>query len=212
MSSLKQHIANRLRKLRKENGVSVDQVGEVLGKSGKTISAWEVGNGEPKADDILKLANYFNVGFSAFYEGYEGFDEYAEVPLLGRIAAGTAIEMDNVGDSFSIPRTMRDRYPGCFLLIVTGESMNKILPNGCYALIRPCHEVIKDNAPYAVCVNGYDATIKRVRKLNNGFELVPDSDDPTYTKQVFNYNEPGTETITIIGEVVWYTLPYDWSF
>ena len=61
-------------------------------------------------------------------------------------------------------------------------------------------------------MNGYDATIKRVRKLNNGFELVPDSNDPTYRPQTFNYNEPGTQTITVIGRVVYYVLPFDWEF
>ena len=61
-------------------------------------------------------------------------------------------------------------------------------------------------------MNGYDATIKRVNKLNNGFELAPDSNDPTYSKQVFNYNEPGTQTITVIGEVVYFVLPFDWEF
>lgn len=212
MASLQKHIADKLREFRTEGKYSVDVVGEVVGKSGKTISAWEVYNGQPKADDIVSLAKFFGKSASDFYAGYEGFDEYSEVPLLGRIAAGQPIEMDEVENSWSIPQTMKDRYPNAFLLIVDGESMNRILPNGSYALINPVDEIRKDNAPYAVCVNGYDATIKRVHRLNNGFELVPDSTDPTFTPQIFNYNEPGTDIITCIGEVVWYTLPYDWSF
>ena len=36
--------------------------------------------------------------------------------------------------------------------------------------------------------------------------------DSTYPVQTFNYNEPGTETITVIGRVVYYVLPFDWSF
>lgn len=135
-----------------------------------------------------------------------------DVPLLGRIAAGEPIEMDQVENLFPIPRVMADRYPESFLLTVDGESMNHVLPNGCYALINPMEEIRRDNAPYAVCVNGYDATIKRVHRLNYGFELIPDSTDPTFEKRIFNYNEPGTDEITVIGEVVWYTLPYDWSF
>lgn len=90
--------------------------------------------------------------------------------------------------------------------------MNRVLPNGCYALVDPRQTADCDGAPYAVCVNGYDATIKRVRKLNNGFELVPDSNDPTYEKKTYNYNDPDTETITVIGRVVYYVLPFDWAF
>ena len=138
--------------------------------------------------------------------------DYIDVPLYGSIAAGTPIEMMEVDDTFPIPTKMHERHPKAFLLKVEGRSMDRILPDGCYALIDPCETVEKSGDPYAVCVNGYDATIKRVRKLNNGFELVPDSTDPTYSVQTYNYNEPGTETITIIGRVVYYVLPFDWSF
>ena len=62
-----------------------------------------------------------------------------------------------------------------------------------------------------MCVNGYDATIKRVRRLQNGFELAPDSLDPTYKPTVYDFGEPGTDTVTIIGRVVYYVLPFDWE-
>lgn len=135
-----------------------------------------------------------------------------EVPLLSRIAAGDPIEMEDYEDAFPIPARVHDRYPDAVLLRVDGESMNRILPNGCYALVDPCTDVEHDGMPYAVCVNGYDATIKRVRKLNNGFQLVPDSNDPTYSPTTYNFNEPQTDPVTVIGEVVYYVLPYDWGF
>lgn len=137
---------------------------------------------------------------------------FVDVPLYGSIAAGTAIEMIEIDETHPIPAQMADRYPNAFLLKVKGESMNRIIPNGSYALINPCKTIDHNGKPYAICVNGFDATIKRVHHLNNGFELVPDSTDPTYTPTIYNYNEPGTETITVIGEVVYYVLPFDWSF
>lgn len=140
------------------------------------------------------------------------YSETAEVPLLARIAAGAPIEMEDYEDSFPIPSRVRDKYPGGFLLKVDGESMNRILPNGCYALVDPCDDIVHDGMPYAVCVNGYDATVKRVRKLNNGFVLMPDSTDPTYEPTTYNFNDPLTESVTVIGEVVYYVLPYDWGF
>lgn len=142
----------------------------------------------------------------------EASADFVDVSLYGVIAAGTPIEMMKVENTHPVPYKVHQKYPDAFLLKVEGESMNRILPSGCYALIDPCSEVTQDMQPYAVCVNGYDATIKRVRKLNNGFDLVPDSTDPTYAVQTFNYNESGTETITVIGRVVYYVLPYDWSF
>ena len=135
-----------------------------------------------------------------------------DVPLYGAIAAGTPIEMTPVENTQPIPAKVHELHPNAFLLKVEGNSMDRVLPNGSYALIDPCKTVERDGAPYAVCVNGYDATIKRVRKLNNGFQLVPDSTDPTYETKTYNYNEPGTQTITVIGRVVYYVLPFDWEF
>ena len=62
---------------------------------------------------------------------------FVEVPLLGHIAAGVPIEMDVVEDHILAPREIRRRHPNAFFLTVDGESMNNVLPNGCYALVDP---------------------------------------------------------------------------
>lgn len=138
--------------------------------------------------------------------------QFVEVPLYGSIAAGVPIEMIEVHDIFPIPAKVHEKYPKAFLLEVKGTSMDKVLPDGCYALVNPCDDVDVDNKPYAVCVNGYDATIKRVRRLANGIELAPYSTDPTHKPKVYDYGEEGTEEITIIGRVVYHVLPYDWDY
>lgn len=138
--------------------------------------------------------------------------DFVDIPLYGSIAAGTPIEMIEVDDTHPIPTEVHERYPDAFLLKVKGESMNRVIPNGCYVLVDPCETVDREMEPYAVCVNGFDATVKRIRTLSNGFELVPDSNDPTYKPTVYDYGEPGTETVTVIGRVVWYTLPFEWRF
>ena len=138
--------------------------------------------------------------------------EFVDVPLLGSIAAGTPMEMIETEDTHPVPTKVMEQHPDAKLLKVKGSSMNRVLPDGCYALIDPCEDVERDNQPYAVCVNGYDATIKRVHKLANGFELVPDSTDPTFKPKIYDYGEPDTETVTVIGRVVYYVLPFDWGF
>ena len=50
-----------------------------------------------------------------------------------------------------------------------------------------------------------------MKKLANGFELAPDSDDPTYRPMVYDYGIEGTDEITVIGRVFWYVLPFDWT-
>lgn len=196
-------------------GWSQQDLAEKMDTTQQTIQRYESGSRDIKSSVLIKLSAVLGVTIS-YLLGMENTsipnNDMVEVPLYGAIAAGTPIEMIPVENSQPVPSEVRRRHPSAFLLKVEGDSMNRILPNGCYALVDPCSAVEHNGAPYAVCVNGYDATIKRVNKLNNGFELAPDSNDPTYSKQVFNYNEPGTQTITVIGEVVYFVLPFDWEF
>lgn len=207
----------KIAEARVAKGWSQQQLADAIGATQQTIQRYESGARDIKSSVIIKLSEALGVTIS-YLLGLETSTtnhadaEMTEVPLYGAIAAGTPIEMLTVDGSYPIPTHVRKKYPDSYLLKVEGESMNRVLPNGCYALVDPRQTADCNGAPYAVCVNGYDATIKRVRKLNNGFELVPDSNDPTYLKKTYNYNEPDTEEITVIGRVVYYVLPYDWSF
>ena len=195
-------------------GWSQQDLADKMETTQQTIQRYESGARDIKASVLVKLSATLGVTIS-YLLGVENAslpnNNTVDVPLYGRIAAGAPIEMMEIEDMQPVPVSVHQRHPNAFLLRVEGESMNRILPNGCLALVDPCSEVDRDGHPYAVCVNGYDATIKRVRKLNNGFVLEPDSMDPTYEPQVFNYNEPDTMAVTVIGRVVFYVLPTDWE-
>ena len=205
-------ISDNIKRFRTNRDWTQEQLAEKIGVTRSTVTQWETGWSKPRMGAVEKLAAVFGVSTSDMVTDRSESSPFVDVPLYGSIAAGTPIEMNAVDCSYPVPTKMREKYPDAVLLKVEGESMNHVLPNGCYALVDPRQTADCDGAPYAVCVNGYNATIKRVRKLNNGFELVPDSNDPTYEKKTYNYNEPGTETITVIGRVVYYVLPFDWSF
>jgi repressor LexA len=112
---------------------------------------------------------------------------------------------------YPIPAEVSERYPGSFLMKVPDESMNQLLPNGAYALIDPCSSASDPGRPYAVSIGGGKATIKRVNRLNNGYELIPDSSDPTYRRSLYDYGVEGTEPVSVLGRVVWYCIPVDWE-
>lgn len=212
----------QLKEVRKAAGFTQEQAANLAGIALGTLRRWEQGVNEPDMESILRLAALYQVSTDTILNSEYAKDismiknvttsGFTDIPLYGSIAAGTPIEMIEIEGTHPVPTKVADRYPDAFLLEVKGESMNRILPNGCYALIDPCDDVDYDGKPYAVCVNGFDATIKRVKKLNNGFQLIPDSNDPTYVTETYNYNEPNTETITIIGRVVYFVLPFDWGF
>lgn len=210
----------RLKELRDDAGLSQQAVADRIGISDTAYQNYEHGDRDIPGNVIEALALLYDTS-TDFILGLVKYknkaakprtDGFVDVPIYGSIAAGTPIEMIEIEGSHPVPAEVVEEYPDAFLLTVRGQSMNRILPDGCYALVDPCEDVERDNQPHAVCVNGYDATIKRVHKLANGFELVPDSTDPTYKAKVYDYGEQGTEEITVIGRVVYHVLPFDWSY
>lgn len=204
-------FSDNVSKLRMEKGISQRELAGFLGVSKSTVGNWEASSSLPDMEMMTRIADFFGVRLGALF--MDDLDvsvlaPWTKAKVLGRIAAGTPIEMVEADSVFSVPTEVMRDHPRAFYLEIEGESMNRVLPNGCYALVDPDMREVFDNRAYAVCVNGYDATVKRVRKLANGFQLVPDSDDPTYPVKTYNYNEEGTETITVIGEVVWYSVPF----
>lgn len=67
MEAVRRHIAQSIKRFRTSRGMSVDEVGEAVGKSGKTVSAWEVGRGQPDADTLIALCRLFGVDIADFY-------------------------------------------------------------------------------------------------------------------------------------------------
>lgn len=63
----REYMAKRLHEFRIAKGFSVDEVGARIGKSGKTISAWEVGRGQPDADKLVELCDLYDVRIADFY-------------------------------------------------------------------------------------------------------------------------------------------------
>ncbi len=54
-------IAKALKRLRDKSGLTADEVGAMIGKSGKTVNAWENNRGQPDADMLMKLCQIYNV-------------------------------------------------------------------------------------------------------------------------------------------------------
>lgn len=125
---------------------------------------------------------------------------YYMCPVYGRIAAGEPnwAEECMEGKMPIDPELMNIINPEeCFFLKVNGESMNKVIKNGAFALIRKT-DWVENGEIAVVLVNGFDATLKKFTKQGDLVILEPMSDDPSFTTQVYNKN---TE-IKIIGKYI----------
>lgn len=210
-------FGDNIARLRAEHSISQRTLATYLGITHGTVASWETKDTVPDWKRLNQVAAYFNTTVQKLFAPYipmRSDEEFSstELRVYGRIAAGTPLEMEEGDYGFPCPTYLSKRHPKAFFLEVDGESMNKVLPNGCLALVDPTlKDSIRDRHVYACCVNGYDATVKRIHPLENGLELIPDSTDPTFHSMVYDQTKEDTETITIIGEVIWYTVPFDFE-
>ena len=52
---IREELPVKLKEARINASLTIQIVGELIGKSAKTVSAWENGRGQPDADTLLKL-------------------------------------------------------------------------------------------------------------------------------------------------------------
>ncbi len=57
----RQYIAQTLKRLRTARGLTASEVGALVGKSGKTVSAWENNHGQPDAETLIMLCDIYQV-------------------------------------------------------------------------------------------------------------------------------------------------------
>lgn len=109
-------------------------------------------------------------------------DHGIEIPLHGRIAAGTPIEALENRDSFvSVPHGMLGRG-NCYALEVSGDSMIELgILDGDTVVIEST-EVARDGEVVVALVDREEATLKTLRRNGRFIELVPANRD--YKTQV----------------------------
>lgn len=84
-----------------------------------------------------------------------------------------------------------------FFLRVNGESMNKVIGNGAYALIHK-QDMVEDGEIAVVLVNGYDATLKKFTRQGDLIILEPQSNDDSFKIQAYDKST----SIKILGKYI----------
>jgi repressor LexA len=121
-------------------------------------------------------------------------DRLRDVPVLGRIAAGTPIlAAEHVEEVLPLPVDLVGNDP-VFLLEVKGDSMTGagIFPGDLVA-IRSQQDA-RDGEIVAALVDGEEATVKRLRRKDG--KVILESENPNYEPMVFS------DGVELIGKVV----------
>ncbi len=67
-------IGSFLKELRKEKGMTQEQLAEVLRVTNRSISRWENGVNMPDFDLVITIANYFDIGIEELLDGERKMD------------------------------------------------------------------------------------------------------------------------------------------
>lgn len=221
-------VGNNVNAMRMDRGLSQDQLAKLLGVSQTTVSNWECGRSMPNRNNLERFEEALDVTFDEVMSEQNGYHARASrhvprggmlravsehnaptAPVLGSIAAGMPEEIIERADAFPVPSVLKQRYPHSFFLVVRGNSMNRTLPDGCLALIDRTQVEPNPHDAFALQVGDDEATIKRVRAVEGGVVLIPDSLDDSFAP-LFYASGVAANRIRILGKVVWMTAPYDY--
>lgn len=200
---------NRIKNLREELNMTQQELADKLEGAKSTVAMYEKGNRKPSLEVLVKLSEIFDCSIDYLLgktdvrkpiENINNPKKYYMCPVYGRISAGQpnwAEECIEGRLPIDIELMNIVNPEECFFLRVNGESMNKEIQNGSYALIRKTDSV-DDGDIAVVLVNGYDATLKVFNRQGDFILLEPMSTDSSFKTQVY-----GKDTeIKIIGKYI----------
>ncbi|WP_317954844.1 MULTISPECIES: LexA family protein [unclassified Staphylococcus] len=189
---------------RKELNLTLEQVGDLVGVGKSTVRKWETGDIENmKRDKIVKLAKALRVSPSYIM----GIDEeqrqletlpVKKIPVVSKISAGLPIySEENLIDYIYFATNKLNSDKEEFGLKVSGDSMDKIFQDGDIVVVEK-DSVVENGQLGVVMINGYNATVKRIRYNGDQIILIPESNNSSHYPQVYGKDDE----VKIIGRVV----------
>lgn len=204
-------VLEKILMLLRKSGKSEAEFTKGVGIYSSALSEWKKGKTKSYLKHIPKIAEFFGVSVDYLLglsvpdiDPTDVPDEsktgIRTIPVLGEVAAGIPIDMvTNIEDYEQIST---DEFPAngeYYALKIKGDSMDPVIPNGSTVIFRRQDYV--DNGSIAiVCVNGFEATCKKVIRRQDGILLK--SLNPTMEPLFFSNSDIEAEPITIIGKVI----------
>lgn len=196
----KEVMAKNINKYMKLNKISRNKMSEALGVSYSTLSDWVNAKTYPRIDKIEMMANYFGVSKSDLVEDKQTVDtvQITTAPVLSKVSAGMPMySEENIVDYIYLPAHEVKAGKEVFGLVVEGDSMNQEFKEGDIVIVEK-DSVVENGEIGVVMVNGYNATLKQVKYVQDSIVLMPKSDNPAHDPQIYNKDDE----VKIIGKVV----------
>ena len=200
-----------------ERNLTQREFAKMVGVSAPTVNDWLKGKTSPRMNKIDKICSIFAIKrsdlldppaepappaaqpptapYRAPLDGLHG----VKIPILGRVVAGLPAYADQEILGYDEITKERAQTGEFFSLIVRGDSMEPLFLEGDHVIVERQPDV--DSGDVAIVgVDGEDATIKRVQKVEGGIILQPEN--RSYNPMYFSEKDILEKPITIYGRVV----------
>lgn len=207
MTDVNENISKNLEYYMRLHSLNNKELSEILGVSESTVGKWLLKKATPRMGMVEKIAEYFQVKKSDILEDnnldqqnkdfeFVDLSNSVNIPVVGTIPAGFAMEaVENILGYIDIPADWTKGGKEYVGLKVSGDSMYPLFLDGDTVVIQLQNTA--ENGDICACyVNGFDATLKRIKLTNNSITLQPEN--PNYPPTT--YTHPGE--VTIAGKVV----------
>lgn len=208
-------FGSRLRELRKNAGMSQEELAKLLGISKSAVGMYEQGQRKkPQSDELLKkIADLFGVTLD-FLMGYDGrsmstsfMEQFnlrpittKKIPMLGTIPCGEPKLCDNEYETFI---EASETVNADFCLTAHGDSMiNARILDGDVVFIRE-QSTVENGEIAAVLVNDNEVTLKRFYYYPEIRRIMLCAENPKYQPLVYDGAE--LEHIKVLGKAVMFS-------
>lgn len=196
---------NRLARALEIKNLKPVELHEKTGLSESLISKYLSGVAAPRQrkidilSDALEVNPVWLMGYDVPMESIpiKKIDKI-KIPVLGKVKAGyDYLAQENIIGYESIDNVSDpENY---YALQVTGDSMEPLFSDGDIAIVHKQDDFDSGNT-CIILVNGDEATIKKVVKMDDGIDLI--AMNPYYPVRHFTKNEMNEIPVKLIGKVV----------
>lgn len=194
---------NELKKLMENKSGSVKAFSEEIGLAYTTVrSILERGILNAKVENVIKICKGLNIKPENIM-GDTNEEKtiplpVIKIPVVAKISAGLPIySEENLIDYIYFANSNLQKDNELFGLKVTGDSMDKEFNEGDVVVVEK-DSPVENGQIGVVMVNGYNATVKRIRYNDDQIILIPESNNSSHYPQIYSKNDE----VKIVGRVI----------
>ncbi|WP_302221457.1 LexA family transcriptional regulator [uncultured Acidaminococcus sp.] len=200
-------FAEKLKELRQQKGMTQSELAKLLKMQRSTLGMYETGKREPNFETLNMFANFFNVDMNTLMDMNNTSNQNPsspvrsiKIPVLGTVVAGVPLEaVENIIGWEEISPAMAATGEH-FALRIKGTSMEPRICEGDIVVVRK-QEDIESGDTAIVLINGGEATVKKVKKTEEGIMLIANN-MAVYSPHFYSNKEIEELPVRIIGKVV----------